>query len=179
MALRIARLLPRLLLNRLRHGRFLDILITHAPPRGIHDQPDRCHQGFAVFRPFLRLCRPRYHLHGHIHVYNHQQTVTRTRFHDTVVLNVYGFRELRVPLPAARAAPRVPRRAARRAHRRECCRARTVERLRPPSSPGRAPGPVGPAGDSVRAGQCCRARPGLRLPAAGGRQLLTGISLWC
>ncbi len=106
MALRIARLLPRLLLNRLRHGRFLDILITHAPPRGIHDQPDRCHQGFAVFRPFLRLCRPRYHLHGHIHVYNHQQTVTRTRFHDTVVLNVYGFRELRVPLPASRAAPR-------------------------------------------------------------------------
>lgn len=101
MALRIVRLLPRLLYNRLRHGRFLDILITHAPPRGIHDQPDRCHQGFAVFRPFLRLFRPRYHLHGHVHVYNVQQTVTKTRFHDTTILNVYGYRELRVDLNAA------------------------------------------------------------------------------
>lgn len=106
MAVRLLLLAPRLVHNRLRHGRFLDIFVTHAPPRDIHDQPDRCHRGFAIFRPFLRLFRPRYHLHGHIHVYNQQQTVTRTRFHDTTVINAYAYRELRVPLQAGRAASR-------------------------------------------------------------------------
>lgn len=98
----VARLAPRLILNKLRHGRFLDILVTHSPPRGIHDELDRCHRGFETFRRFLRTFRPRYHLHGHLHVYD-RRTVTRTRFADTTVLNVYGYRELRVdrPLPAA------------------------------------------------------------------------------
>lgn len=98
MWLNVARLVPRLLLNKLRHGRFLDILISHAPPRHIHDQPDLCHQGFGVFRWFLRTFKPRYHLHGHIHLYSNR-TVTRTRFHDTTVLNVFSYRELDVEAP--------------------------------------------------------------------------------
>ena len=104
----VARMLPGLLTNRLRHGRFLDILVTHAPPRHIHDQPDRCHQGFAVFRWFLRTFRPQYHLHGHIHVYD-SRTTTRTQFHDTLVLNAYRYRQLSVTAPVSR--PRgLPRR---------------------------------------------------------------------
>jgi Icc-related predicted phosphoesterase len=97
MRLQIARLVPQLLRNKLRHGRYLDILVTHAPPRGIHDQPDRCHTGFACFRTFLHHFRPRYHLHGHIHLYD-RLTPTRTRFEETIVINTYGFRELRIPL---------------------------------------------------------------------------------
>jgi uncharacterized protein len=96
MRAQIARLVPRLLLNKLRHGRYLDILITHAPPQGIHDRPDQCHRGFAALRNFLTRYRPRYHLHGHIHLYD-RQTITRTQFADTTVLNAYGFREVRVP----------------------------------------------------------------------------------
>jgi len=97
MRLEIARLTPRLLLNKLRHGRYLDVLVTHAPPQGIHDQPDRCHTGFLAFRSFLSRFRPRYHLHGHIHVYD-RQAITRTRFADTIVQNAYGYRELQIPL---------------------------------------------------------------------------------
>lgn len=97
MRLQIARLVPQLILNKLRHGRYLDILITHAPPCGIHDQPDRCHKGFASLRRFLQRFRPRYHLHGHIHIYD-RQTITRTQFEDTTVLNAYGFREVKVPV---------------------------------------------------------------------------------
>ena len=96
MRLQIARLVPQLILNKLRHGHYLDILVTHAPPQGIHDRPDRCHQGFEALRRFLQRFRPRYHLHGHIHVYD-RQTVTRTQFEDTLVLNAYGFREVLVP----------------------------------------------------------------------------------
>ncbi|MDP8924902.1 MAG: metallophosphoesterase, partial [Chloroflexota bacterium] len=95
MRAQVARMVPGLLANRVRHGRFLDILVTHAPPRHIHDQPDRAHQGFRVFRWFLRTFRPRYHLHGHIHVYD-KRTTTRTQFHDTLVLNAYPYRELSV-----------------------------------------------------------------------------------
>jgi Icc-related predicted phosphoesterase len=89
----VARLLPALLYNRLRFGRYLDILVTHAPPRDVHDRPDRAHRGFATYRWFLRTFRPRYHLHGHVHVYT-PQTVTRSRYGDTIVLNVYGHKTL-------------------------------------------------------------------------------------
>jgi Icc-related predicted phosphoesterase len=89
----IARMIPALIVNRIARGRYLDVLITHAPPRGIHDLPDHAHWGFTALRHFLRAFRPRYHLHGHSHVYD-RRTVMRTRFHDTVVVNAYGAREI-------------------------------------------------------------------------------------
>ena len=50
-------------------------------------------RGFAAFRTFLRLFRPRYHLHGHTHVYD-ARTVTQTRVGATTVINVYGARAI-------------------------------------------------------------------------------------
>ena len=91
--LAIIGMMPALVLNRIRRGRFLDVLVTHAPPRGIHDRPDQAHQGFRALRWFLRVFRPRYHLHGHTHIYD-QRTVTTTRYHDTTVINAYGAREV-------------------------------------------------------------------------------------
>jgi hypothetical protein len=93
----IAQMIPQLLMNKLRYGRYLDILVTHAPPRHIHDQEDRPHQGFKAFRWFLETFKPRYHLHGHIHIYD-KRTITRTQFHGTEVLNAYPYRELTVTM---------------------------------------------------------------------------------
>lgn len=88
MSLQVMRLLPRLLLNRVRYGRMLDILVTHSPPFGIHDADDLPHTGFKIFRTLMRLTRPRYLLHGHIHLYrNNIQRITQ--FHQTTVINVY------------------------------------------------------------------------------------------
>lgn len=84
-------LVPQLMRNRLRHGRFLDILVTHAPPRGIHDAADLAHTGFNVFRQMMDVFRPRLLLHGHSHVYRSDET-TSTRYKDTQVLNVYPYR---------------------------------------------------------------------------------------
>lgn len=84
---KVVRLLPLLLLNRLCLGRYPDILITHAPPKGIHDGEDLPHRGFAVFRWLIDRFRPRYLLHGHKHVYRPQ--TTRTRYGATTVINVY------------------------------------------------------------------------------------------
>lgn len=84
-------LVPGLLLNRLRYGRFLDIFVTHAPPWGIHDQEDLPHQGIKAFRWLDRVFQPAYHIHGHIHVYR-PDTVTETLFGKTQVINTYGYR---------------------------------------------------------------------------------------
>jgi Icc-related predicted phosphoesterase len=89
--LAILSMLPRLVLNRIRHGRFIDVLVTHAPPRGIHDRSDPAHRGFVAFRTFLEWFHPRYHLHGHTHVYD-ARTITQTQFGATTVINVYGAR---------------------------------------------------------------------------------------
>ncbi len=88
---RVLALAPQLFLNRVSHGRFLDILITHAPPRGIHDQPDLAHTGLDAFRSFMERYRPKFLLHGHAHVYRND-IVTATRFHETQVINVYPYR---------------------------------------------------------------------------------------
>lgn len=102
MALQAARLLPSLWRNQVRHGRALDILLTHSPPWGIHDQPDRAHTGFLVFRWLLRLFRPAYLLHGHIHRYRSDQTA-QTLFHHTQVINVYPMRLLNIEPPSGSA----------------------------------------------------------------------------
>lgn len=91
MARRIMSLTPRLWLNRLRHGRFLDILVTHSPPRGIHDAEDPAHVGFEAFNRFMARFRPRYLLHGHTHIWR-RDTVITTRVGSTSVLNVCPYR---------------------------------------------------------------------------------------
>jgi Icc-related predicted phosphoesterase len=85
----IFRLLPRLFLNRFFHGRYVDILLTHAPPRGIHDKEDKCHRGFKAFLWFMKAFRPKYLIHGHIHLYD-LSDVRSTRWKDTLVINAYN-----------------------------------------------------------------------------------------
>lgn len=91
MAARALRLTPALLANRVRHGRYLDVLITHAPPRHIHETGDRAHVGFEAFCRLMDQFHPRFLLHGHAHVYRND-AVTATRYKETQVLNVYPYR---------------------------------------------------------------------------------------
>jgi Icc-related predicted phosphoesterase len=93
----ISLLIPSLMYNRVRYGRYLDIFVTHAPPWKIHDQPDRPHQGVKAFRWFIRAFRPKYHFHGHIHIYR-PDTIRLTQFYDTAVINTYGYQEHRLVL---------------------------------------------------------------------------------
>lgn len=89
----VIRLMPKLLWNRIRYGRWLDVLVAHSPPKGIHDKEDRAHQGFSSFLTFMRWFKPRYLLHGHIHLYRNN-TITETQYDLTQVINVYPFRIL-------------------------------------------------------------------------------------
>jgi Icc-related predicted phosphoesterase len=96
-AVKLVRMVPRLLLNKARHGRYLDVLVAHSPPYGIHDRSDLPHTGFRPFLTFMRLFRPRYLLHGHVHTYT-PFSVTQTRYYDTFVINVYPYQVLDIPL---------------------------------------------------------------------------------
>jgi hypothetical protein len=88
MFLSMLRLLPGMLWNRLLRGRWIDILVTHAPPYGINDLPDPCHTGFRVFLWFMRTFRPRYLVHGHVHLYD-RNADREARYGGTTVLNAY------------------------------------------------------------------------------------------
>jgi len=67
MSARIRRLSIRARWMRRTSGRCVDVFVTHAPPAGAHEGKDLCHRGFRSFARFLRVHRPAFHLHGHIH----------------------------------------------------------------------------------------------------------------
>jgi Icc-related predicted phosphoesterase len=97
MAWRILRSYPRALLGRWKRGYALDLMITHSPPLGIHDGQDKAHVGFRAFRRFMRWTRPRYLLHGHQHVHRNLDP-TETKYHETIVLNVFPYRVLDIDI---------------------------------------------------------------------------------
>ena len=43
------------------------MVVTHAPPLGIHDKEDLCHSGFNVFNRLIARLGPDYFIHGHVH----------------------------------------------------------------------------------------------------------------
>ena len=82
-------LIPGLLWNKIRWGRYCDIFLTHASPRHIHDREDPCHIGFECFNWFIKKFQPALMVHGHIHLYDLQaQRVTETG--STTVVNAYS-----------------------------------------------------------------------------------------
>jgi Icc-related predicted phosphoesterase len=86
-----ARALVRAARRRVRRdGRPVDVLLTHAPPRGCGDLEDGPHQGFDCLHGVVAALAPRWLLHGHIHPYG-QPRPDRT-IGGTRVVNVVGRR---------------------------------------------------------------------------------------
>ena len=69
----------------------VDIVITHAPPRHIHDAEDRCHRGFKSFRRLIDKYSPHYFIHGHIHANFTEPSQRVTIVKRTNVINTYGY----------------------------------------------------------------------------------------
>ena len=81
---RIFRLLPKIA----RHRGF-DILLTHAPARGVNDFDSLSHRGFQCFRELLDKYKPRYFVHGHIHRTYGPHIPQRSQYGATEVINAY------------------------------------------------------------------------------------------
>lgn len=89
---RATRLAAKLLPNRLRYGRYLDIFVAHSPPLGVGDGPDPAHVGFRSFNTLIERFKPRLMLHGHQHRYYGPYGVPpSTQVGATRVLNVYPY----------------------------------------------------------------------------------------
>jgi len=93
---RAYRLIPGLLLNRLQYGRALDILISHSPPLGIHDDEDPAHHGLKALNWLIRFARPRYLFHGHTHFFKKNLQNSETTVGLTKIMNVYPYKTIDV-----------------------------------------------------------------------------------
>lgn len=89
MFFRLLALTPSLLWNKIRYGRYLDIFLTHAAPRHIHDREDACHKGFDCFNWFIKKFQPAYLVHGHIHLYD-MNSPRFTQTGNTTVVNAFS-----------------------------------------------------------------------------------------
>jgi len=96
----ILKMIPTLVTNRMLYGRYLDVLVTHSPPFGIHDAADRPHIGFKAFLSFMRWFKPRYLLHGHQHIYRDTE-ISHSRYAHTEIINVYPWRLIDLEFPDA------------------------------------------------------------------------------
>lgn len=96
MSRRANRLARRARVARLRDGRLVDLLVTHAPARGVGDDDDPAHRGFSSFGRLVQALSPRVMVHGHVHP--HSRRVRDHLIGKTTVLNVVGYRMVEVGL---------------------------------------------------------------------------------
>jgi calcineurin-like phosphoesterase family protein len=73
---------------RRKDGRGVDVLLTHAPPRGLGDREDPPHHGFECLHRTIEALRPKWLLHGHIHP--HGEPVPDRTSGETRLRNVVG-----------------------------------------------------------------------------------------
>lgn len=78
----------------LKKHRGFDILLTHAPARGLNDFDTMSHRGFSCFLELLDKYRPRYFIHGHIHRTYGPHIPQRTQYGRTTVINAYDCCEI-------------------------------------------------------------------------------------
>jgi len=65
----------------------IDILVTHAPARGVNDLDDLPHRGFSCFLKLLEKYKPRYFVHGHIHREYGIDISQKSSYGKTTVIN--------------------------------------------------------------------------------------------
>lgn len=79
----------------------IDVVVTHAPPYGVGDAPDPAHQGFEAFVELMDLYKPKYLIHGHVHLRYQAGTGEKPprerQYEDTTVINVSERYTLELP----------------------------------------------------------------------------------
>lgn len=93
---RAYQLLPRLWMNQINYGRMLDILITHSPPFGIHDEETQAHQGLKAINWLMRLAKPRYLFHGHTHFQRRNLSPSESVSGETKIFNIFPYKLIEV-----------------------------------------------------------------------------------
>ena len=67
----------------------VDILLTHAPALGLNDGEDLAHTGFQAFNTLMDRYKPRYFIHGHVHMNYGLDFPRQCVYGETQVINAY------------------------------------------------------------------------------------------
>ena len=90
---------------RLRLTGGFDILLTHAPIRGVGDQEDLCHRGFECFGPLLDQYTPAVMIHGHVHQSYSAWFRREREYHGIPVINAWQSHAFELPETPDKKAP--------------------------------------------------------------------------
>ena len=82
---------------KLRKHKGVDIVVTHAPPRGVGDMDDNAHRGFECFLELMDKYKPLYLLHGHVHMTYGADQVRERTYGQTTVINTSDRYTLEIP----------------------------------------------------------------------------------
>lgn len=66
-----------------------DILLTHSPAYQLNDGRDLPHQGFKVFRELLDKYKPKFFIHGHVHLNYGVKCRRYDKYGETNVINAF------------------------------------------------------------------------------------------
>ena len=72
----------------------IDILLTHSPAYGFNDMDNISHRGFECFLYLLEKYKPRYFIHGHVHMSYDCRKPRILSCGDTIVINAYEYYKL-------------------------------------------------------------------------------------
>lgn len=84
----------------------VDVLLTHAPPLGLGDEPDPSHLGIEALHGVIDALRPTWHLHGHIHPYGlrkDDRTLGATTIRNVIPWHVLDIEPVALQRPASAA----------------------------------------------------------------------------
>ncbi len=80
----------RKLERKIRKAGGVDIVLTHAPLRGYGDMDNLVHRGFEAFQPLLDKWKPRYLVHGHVHLSYGAKQPRIQQYGETTLINACG-----------------------------------------------------------------------------------------
>lgn len=75
----------------------VDIVVSHAPAKGLGDDEDPAHWGFEALRDLLEEYKPKYLFHGHVHTRYGFQRPRTLQFGETTIVNACERYELEIP----------------------------------------------------------------------------------
>lgn len=82
---------------KIRKHKGVDIVVSHSPLEGIGDGEDYAHRGFGAFLEFVDKYKPKYWLHGHVHMNYSTENVREREYNGTRVINAYERYVLDIP----------------------------------------------------------------------------------
>ena len=75
----------------------VDIVVTHAAPKGLGDAEDPAHWGFECFRTLLEKYRPAFFVHGHVHMSYGHNIPREIDYNGTRIINAYERYTIEIP----------------------------------------------------------------------------------